>query len=386
MSDYFISQVYPSDKRTNAQVDALLEQEGIRRDANLDYTCVMFDNDYHAIATGSCFGNTLRCMAVDHHHQGEGLMNEIVSHLVQYQYERGNLHLFLYTKCSSAKFFGDLGFYEIARIEDQIVFMENRKDGFSSYLDNLARSRVEAPKVAAIVMNANPFTLGHQYLVEKAAAENDLVHLFMVSEDASLFPYAVRKQLIQEGTRHLSNLRYHDSGPYIISQATFPSYFQKDAEAVIASHANLDLAIFTKIAHRLGITVRYVGEEPTSVVTGLYNQVMQRHPVHRGAPPGRTGPGGQCIHRPEGAPGRELGTGPGTGACHHPGIPPERGCPSHPGTDPERAGRGPLLRARLAFPYCICYNYKAKSNTAHQEWRREWPYETTATMACGQRC
>ena len=88
MSDYFISQVYPSDKRTNAQVDALLEQEGIRRDANLDYTCVMFDNDYRAIATGSCFGNTLRCMAVDHHHQGEGLMNEIVSHLVQYQYER----------------------------------------------------------------------------------------------------------------------------------------------------------------------------------------------------------------------------------------------------------------------------------------------------------
>ena len=154
--------------------------------------------------------------------------------------------------------------------------MENRKDGFSSYLDRLAQSRVEAPKVAAIVMNANPFTLGHQYLVEKAAAENDLVHLFMVSEDASLFPYAVRKRLIQEGTRHLANLRYHDSGPYIISQATFPSYFQKDAEAVIASHANLDLAIFTKIAHRLGITARYVGEEPTSVVTGLYNRVMQQ--------------------------------------------------------------------------------------------------------------
>jgi len=276
MSDYFISQVYPSDKRTNAQVDALLEQEGIRRDANLDYTCVMFDSDYQAIATGSCFGNTLRCMAVDHRHQGEGLMNEIVSHLVQIQYERGHLHLFLYTKCSSAKFFGDLGFYEIARIEDQIVFMENRKDGFSRYLDQLAKSRIDAPKVAAIVMNANPFTLGHQYLVEKAAGENDAVHLFMVSEDASLFPYAVRKKLILEGTRHLTNIRYHDSGPYIISQATFPSYFQKDAEAVIASHANLDLAIFTKIAHRLGITSRYVGEEPTSVVTGLYNQVMQQ--------------------------------------------------------------------------------------------------------------
>lgn len=113
MSDYFINQVYPADKRTNAQVDALLQQEGIRRDGHLDYTCVMFDEDYHAIATGSCFGNTLRCMAVDHNHQGEGLMNEIVSHLVQYQFNRGNTHLFLYTKCSSAKFFGDLGFKEI---------------------------------------------------------------------------------------------------------------------------------------------------------------------------------------------------------------------------------------------------------------------------------
>ena len=38
----------------------------------------------------------------------------------------------------------------------------------------------------------------------------------------------------------------------------------------------MDLAIFTKIAHKLGITARYVGEEPTSVVTGLYNQVMQQ--------------------------------------------------------------------------------------------------------------
>lgn len=276
MSDYVISPVYPSDTRTNAQVNALLEQEGIRRDANLDYTCVMFDQDYHAVATGSCFGNTLRCMAVDHHHQGEGLMNEIVSHLVQRQFEQGHTHLFLYTKCSSAKFFGDLGFYEIARVEDQVVFMENKHDGFAHYLDQLAQSKVEAPRVAAVVMNANLFTLGHQYLVEKAAQENDLVHLFMVSEDASFFPYTVRKRLIMEGTAHLKNIRYHDSGPYIISQNTFPSYFQKDEEAVILSHANLDLAIFTKIAARMGITARYVGEEPTSLVTGLYNQVMAK--------------------------------------------------------------------------------------------------------------
>ncbi len=201
-------------------------------------------------------------------------MNSIVSHLIEVQFSRGNTHLFLYTKCDSARFFGDLGFYEIARINGQIVFMENKRTGFSSYLNSLEKQKESAPRIAALVMNANPFTLGHQYLVEKAASENDILHLFIVSEDASLVPFSVRKKLVMEGTAHLKNIRYHDSGPYIISNATFPSYFQKDEQAVIESHAMLDLTVFTKIASALGINRRYVGEEPTSLVTGIYNQIM----------------------------------------------------------------------------------------------------------------
>ena len=76
------------------------------------------------------------------------------------------MHLFLYTKVKSSKFFGDLGFYEIARVEDTLVFMENRRDGFGAYLRDLEKTRTGG-KSAALVMNANPFTLGHQYLVEK---------------------------------------------------------------------------------------------------------------------------------------------------------------------------------------------------------------------------
>ena len=274
MSDYTITQINPSDKYGTRLVNELLTAEGIRRDANLDYTCGMYDDEMNLIATGSCFGNTLRCMAVSHTHQGEGLMNSIVSHLIEVQFSRGNTHLFLYTKCDSARFFGDLGFYEIARINGQIVFMENKRTGFSGYLNSLEKQKESAPRVAALVMNANPFTLGHQYLVEKAASENDILHLFIVSEDASLVPFSVRKKLVMEGTAHLKNIRYHDSGPYIISNATFPSYFQKDEQAVIKSHAMLDLTVFTKIASALGINRRYVGEEPTSLVTGIYNQIM----------------------------------------------------------------------------------------------------------------
>lgn len=316
MSDttYAISSVGPGDRYMQAEVDALLEREGIHRDQHLDYTAAMLDEDYHVIATGSLFGNTLRCMAVSSDHQGESLMNAIVSHLVEVQYSRGNYHLFLYTKCDSARFFGNLGFYEITRVpEENIVFMENKRTGFRDYLAALQQETQQAEttardeanagepgpshpaeavrtpggacaagpaalnqrgRVGAIVMNANPFTLGHRYLVEQARAACGVLHLFMVSEDVSLVPFSVRKKLILEGTKDIPGIIYHEAGSYIISSATFPAYFQKGDNAVIRSQAGIDARIFTQIAAALGITDRFVGDEPTSVVTGIYNEIL----------------------------------------------------------------------------------------------------------------
>jgi [citrate (pro-3S)-lyase] ligase len=44
---------------------------------------------------------------------------------------------------------------------------------------------------------------------------------------------------------------------------------------VIRTQAALDAQLFLQIATTLSITRRYVGTEPTSTVTGLYNQVLQ---------------------------------------------------------------------------------------------------------------
>lgn len=265
--------IYSWNKSAWRQVEALLEQEEISRDANLDYTCGIFDEDHRLVATGSTFGNTLRCFAVDRSRQGEGLLNQIISHLMDYQADRGLFQLFVYTKVKSAKFFRDLGFHEIAQVEGTLSFLENRPRGFQDYCANLAQSMREGTS-AAIVMNANPFTMGHRHLVERAATENDTVHLFVLSEDASLVPFEVRWKLVTEGVADLSNVICHQSGSYIISSATFPSYFLKDEESVIQGHARLDLNVFASIAKALGVTARYVGEEPTSQVTGLYNHVM----------------------------------------------------------------------------------------------------------------
>lgn len=273
MTDHVITEVHPEDSATMAAIDRLLEQEGIRRDANLDYTCAMYDGSGAVVATGSCFRNTLRCFAVRSDLQGEGLLNTIVTHLITRQMMEGYTHLFLYTKPSSSRLFASMGFHEIARVEGSVVFMENRKNGFTRYLGQLEETKKDGVS-AAIVMNANPFTLGHRYLIEQAASECDNLHLFIISDSLSLMPFSVRRRLVEQGTADIANVIIHDCGPYIISSATFPSYFLRDEADVIESQARLDLAVFRKIAETLNITDRWAGEEPSSNVTAIYNRIM----------------------------------------------------------------------------------------------------------------
>ena len=276
LSEYTISILDAHDDMAMKEVCRLLEKEGIQRDKNLDITLGLYDEDYHLVATGSCFANTLRCLAVDSDHQGEGLMNQVVSELIQYEAARGITKLFLYTKCKNAGIFQDLGFYEVARGKNSVLFMENRRNGFRSYLQQLQSSSPNCEGIiGAVLMNANPFTLGHQYLLEYAASQCDQLHVFLVSEDVSLIPFSVRKRLVMQGTVHIPNLVFHETGSYLISNATFPSYFLKDQETVIRAHAQLDISIFMEIAKYLHISIRFVGEEPFSLVTGIYNQVME---------------------------------------------------------------------------------------------------------------
>lgn len=274
-----VSRISPRDRAGMEQLGALLQRQGIARDGNLDYTLGLYDDD-RLVATGSYYQNTLRCLAVDSDYQGEGLLNRVVSELSGLLAGREVFHLFVYTKCRNAPLFRDLGYHEICRVGERLSFLENRSDGFEQYLSALQRESerpdgTAAGRTAAIVMNANPFTNGHRYLVETAAAACDTLHLFVVTQQASPIPFAVRYELVRSGVAHLDNVVLHQTGSYLISGATFPSYFLRDSEDVICTQAELDVALFCKIAQRLGITARFVGEEPTSLVTAIYNQVMQ---------------------------------------------------------------------------------------------------------------
>ncbi|MGE5678462.1 MAG: [citrate (pro-3S)-lyase] ligase [Pseudomonadota bacterium] len=273
MDNINIIQVHPSDHKLRKEWEALLLREGIRKDLNIDYTIGLLDEKGRMLATGSCFRNSLRCLAVDSEYQGTGLLGQAVSALVDFQYHRGNTHLFLYTKCETARYFQTLGFYEIARVQGEAVFMENTPYGFTSYIKNLQKGH---GLQSAIVMNANPFTLGHRWLVERACRESDTLHLFIVSEDVSQFPFAVREKLIREGTADLGNIVYHPTEDYLVSTSTFPSYFLKEPDQDVNIQATLDAQIFIQLAKALNISTRYVGEEPLSFVTNIYNGVLKK--------------------------------------------------------------------------------------------------------------
>ena len=124
-------------------------------------------------------------------------------------------------------------------------------------------------------MNCNPFTLGHRYLIEQAAKQVERLFVMVVREDCSLFAYAERKAMVEQGVAHLKNVTVIDGSEYAISQATFPTYFLKRLDDAADTQMLLDLDLFRRhIAPALGTTVRFVGTEPTDRLTRRYNQLM----------------------------------------------------------------------------------------------------------------
>ena len=131
-------------------------------------------------------------------------------------------------------------------------------------------------KKGAIVMNCNPFTKGHRYLIEKAANQVDFLYIFVVQEDKSVFSFEDRYQMVKNGTKDIENVCVLPSGDYIISQKTFEQYFTKDQVDVI-DDMDYDVHIFGEIvAKEFDISIRFVGEEPYDKVTNKYNEAMKR--------------------------------------------------------------------------------------------------------------
>lgn len=261
--------------RARDEIAALLALCGLSLEDGVE-TFVTCRHRGRLVGCAGIDANVVKCVATDPLARGESIALKVVSEVIHAAHDLGHDHLFLYTRPHNIAFFAGCGFYPIVEVPGLVTLMENTPIGIRAYRDGLKKFRQPGEVIGSIVVNANPFTLGHRYLVEQAAARCDVLHLFVVAEDASFFPYAERFELVKAGIAGIPRVVLHPGSEYMISRATFSSYFFKEKNVVGDCFTAVDLLVFREwIAPALGITHRFVGTEPFCRTTNKYNADMK---------------------------------------------------------------------------------------------------------------
>ena len=304
-----IQTLNPATPRQRQRIEAFLKRNGLRID-DMNYYAAVLDDDGEMIAGGGLKDDVIKCVAVDDAHKGEAIANTLVSHLISHANQEGYGCIKLFTKPKNRQLFESLSFRLLAEAPEAIL-METGIGGISNTVEALKKIKEESEKykeynkeckedskkckentsylntstpqhlnttmqpTGCIVMNCNPFTLGHRYLIEQAAKQVERLYVMVVREDCSLFAYTERKAMVEQGVADIENVSVIDGSDYAISRATFPTYFLKRLDDAADTQMLLDLDLFRRhIAPALGATVRFVGTEPTDQLTRRYNQLM----------------------------------------------------------------------------------------------------------------
>lgn len=259
------------DPPTQREARELIESQGLRFETGFDELVGLYEVG-RLIACGARAGYVLKMLAIAPSHQGTDTLGALVTRLVQAGMAAGHDTLFVFTLPQNASSFQALNFRLLAT-HGKAALLEYGP-GLEAYLAAHA-AQITPGHNGAVVINGNPFTLGHLHLVEFAAARVDRLFLFVVREDRSAFPFEVRYRLAAEATAHLPNVSILDTSRYAVSAGTFPSYFLKQLDEVAVAQMQLDLRLFAqRIAPRFHIAARFVGQEPLCPTTAAYNQTM----------------------------------------------------------------------------------------------------------------
>lgn len=293
-------ELYPAIPRQRRRIEGFLQANGLRYD-DVDYYAALVDESSDEIvAGGGLKGGVIKCVAVADGHKGEAVANQIVSHLIAKANAVGHQCVKLFTKPQNRPLFESLSFRFLAEAPEAIL-METGVGGIAKYSEELrakseecncyllaGRNSVEVDStklsvdtvkwsVGVIVMNCNPFTLGHRYLIERSSELVERLYVVVVREDCSMFSYSERKAMVNQGVKDLGNVVVVDGSDYAVSATTFPTYFLKRISDATDTQILLDLDIYLRhIAPALGANVRFVGSEPTDPLTRRYNELMRQ--------------------------------------------------------------------------------------------------------------
>ena len=291
-----IIQLNPAIPRQRRRIEQFLGDNGLRLD-DVDYYATLVDETTDEIvAGGGLKGGVIKCVAVADGHKGEAVANQIVSHLIAQANADGHQCVKLFTKPQNRQMFESMSFRLLAEAPKAIL-METGIGGIKRYSEELESEKEKVkseksngklhhnntspqhpimPPSGIIIMNCNPFTLGHRYLIEQAAQQVETLYILVVREDCSMFSYDERKAIISRGVADLDNVVVCDGSEYSISATTFPTYFLKCLSDASDTQMTLDIDLYRRhIAPALGATVRFVGTEPDDPLTRRYNELMK---------------------------------------------------------------------------------------------------------------
>ena len=282
-----ILELHPTIPRQRRQIEMFLQTNGLRYDDVDYYAAIVDESSDEMIAGGGLKGSVIKCVAVADGHKGEAVANVIVSHLIAKANAEGCQCVKLYTKPDNRQLFESLSFRLIAESPNAIL-METGVGGIEKYSEELRVKSEELKNdesvvsnarkpIGVIVMNANPFTLGHRFLVEQSSELVERLYVVVVREDCSMFSYNERKAMVSQGVRDIGNVVVVDGSDYAVSAATFPTYFLKQLSDATDTQIILDLDLYRRrIAPALGATIRFFGSEPTDPLTRRYNELMHQ--------------------------------------------------------------------------------------------------------------
>lgn len=256
----------------------LLEENDLLLEEGIQHTIGIY-KDSVLLASGSIKGNILMCIAVKEDRQNSNIINILMENLLLKARNLGIENLFVFTKDRYINSFKHLGFNLVSMVNG-VAVLEIPPFGLSNYLKKISKLKFKndsSKTIGSIIMNCNPFTLGHRFLVEESLKYCDYLYIFIVEEDKSTFPFLDRYEMVLQGVNDLGRVKVIPGGDYIISSITFPSYFLKNKN-VKKHQADIDIDIFTKhIASTMNINKRFVGTEPYCETTKMYNEVLSEN-------------------------------------------------------------------------------------------------------------
>jgi [citrate (pro-3S)-lyase] ligase len=251
----------------------LVKESGFTFEEDYDLLVGKFE-DGELVATAARSHNVFKMICIRESHRGGGCLGELVTALINSCAYSDIRNFFIFTTLENRGAFEHLNFSLLVS-HGNICLLEYGQ-GLSSYLQQHSGLKL-AGNNGAVVVNCNPFTLGHRYLIEAAAAQVDHLYIFVVREDRSLFPFEVRMALVTAGTADLDNVSVLDTSDYAVSQVTFPGYFLKQDDDRLQLQMEIDLLLFARqIAPFFDITRRFIGTEPYCRTTRSYSDTMPR--------------------------------------------------------------------------------------------------------------